>query len=384
MLIQLQPQHLAIIELELELLAIELRIVLVDNAMVVGTDDNDVRGVIVLRTGEVVDVVSLDNAVAILVANFLAANLVAIVVEPLQGQDDAAVNTAILHQPLLLLYRSGLVSHEELLVVALLVNLLGNGAQRVGQLLVVGAGAALHAEHVGRRGQIEPDVLLQVVGQRNLPLALTQRLLLRKQVRIALLEHSPQLNGQRRLAAIANLNDILMSRPVALHEVLVLQLRIVKLAVNQNLDILALPVRQDGFIPRPEQRAHRHRNGHPVIEQRPINRLLQYESIVVIHQNYIFVFYTLVYFLLSSIHLLGAFLPYSYLRLPIGLASRRSLEPLSLLSVRSILCLRYDIPTTAERPRYDSSVLSSACSSSNDWISAAMVFCSSSLGMMSL
>ena len=57
MLIQLQPQHLAIIELELELLAIELRIVLVDNAMVVGTDDNDVRGVVVLRTGEVVDVV---------------------------------------------------------------------------------------------------------------------------------------------------------------------------------------------------------------------------------------------------------------------------------------------------------------------------------------
>ena len=86
MLIQLQPQHLAIFELELELFAIEPRIVLVDNAVVVGADDNDVRGVIVLRTGEVVDVVSLDNAVAILVANFLAANLVAIVVEPLQGQ----------------------------------------------------------------------------------------------------------------------------------------------------------------------------------------------------------------------------------------------------------------------------------------------------------
>ena len=57
MLIQLQPQHLAILELELELPAIEPRIVLVDNAMVVGTDDNDVRGVVVLRTGEVVDVV---------------------------------------------------------------------------------------------------------------------------------------------------------------------------------------------------------------------------------------------------------------------------------------------------------------------------------------
>ncbi len=57
MLIQLQPQYLAIFELELELLAIEPRIVLVDNMMVVRADDNDVRGVIVLRTGEVVDVV---------------------------------------------------------------------------------------------------------------------------------------------------------------------------------------------------------------------------------------------------------------------------------------------------------------------------------------
>ena len=131
MLIQLQPQHLAIIELKLEFFAIEPWIVLVDDAMVVRTDDNDVRGVVVLRTGEVVNVVGFDNAVAIRVANLLAANLVAIVVEPLQGQDDAAVNTAILHQPLLLLNRSRLVGHEEL-VVALLVNFLGNGAQRVG------------------------------------------------------------------------------------------------------------------------------------------------------------------------------------------------------------------------------------------------------------
>ena len=53
--------------------------------MVVGADDNDVRGVVVLRTCEVVNVVSLDNAVVI--ANLLAADLVAIVVEPLQGQD---------------------------------------------------------------------------------------------------------------------------------------------------------------------------------------------------------------------------------------------------------------------------------------------------------
>ena len=68
MLIQLQPQHLAIFELELELPAVEPRIVLVDNPVVIGADDNDVRGVVVLRTSEVVDVVGLDNAVAILVA----------------------------------------------------------------------------------------------------------------------------------------------------------------------------------------------------------------------------------------------------------------------------------------------------------------------------
>ena len=83
MLIQLLSQHLSIIELELELFAIEPRIVLVNNPMVVGVYNNDVRGVIVLRTGEVVDVVSLDNAVAILVANLLATDFVVIVVETL-------------------------------------------------------------------------------------------------------------------------------------------------------------------------------------------------------------------------------------------------------------------------------------------------------------
>ena len=67
MLIQVQPQHLAIFEIELEfdfpfgrrplVLAVEHRIVLVDNPVVVRADDNDVRGVVVLRTGEVVDVV---------------------------------------------------------------------------------------------------------------------------------------------------------------------------------------------------------------------------------------------------------------------------------------------------------------------------------------
>ena len=61
MLIQLQLQNLAILKLELELLAIEPWIVLVDNPVVIGTDDNDVRGVVVLRTGEIVDVVGCEQ-----------------------------------------------------------------------------------------------------------------------------------------------------------------------------------------------------------------------------------------------------------------------------------------------------------------------------------
>ena len=52
MFIQLQPQHLAILKLELELLAIEPWIVLVDNPMVIEADDNNVRGVVVLRTSD--------------------------------------------------------------------------------------------------------------------------------------------------------------------------------------------------------------------------------------------------------------------------------------------------------------------------------------------
>ena len=46
MFIQLQPQHLAIGELKLEFLAVESRVILMDDAMVIRTDDNDVRGVV--------------------------------------------------------------------------------------------------------------------------------------------------------------------------------------------------------------------------------------------------------------------------------------------------------------------------------------------------
>lgn len=52
MLIQLQPKDLTIIKFELELPAVEVRVVLVDNAVVIGADDNDVRGLVVLRTSD--------------------------------------------------------------------------------------------------------------------------------------------------------------------------------------------------------------------------------------------------------------------------------------------------------------------------------------------
>ena len=60
-----------------------------DDAVVVGTDDNDVGGVIVLRTGEVVNMMGLYHAVAVFAANLLATNLVAIVIMFLQHLDDA-------------------------------------------------------------------------------------------------------------------------------------------------------------------------------------------------------------------------------------------------------------------------------------------------------
>ena len=46
MLIQLQSQHLTILELELEFLAIEVWVVLVYDIMVVETIDNDIRRVV--------------------------------------------------------------------------------------------------------------------------------------------------------------------------------------------------------------------------------------------------------------------------------------------------------------------------------------------------
>ena len=165
MLIQLQPQHLTIRKLELELLAVEVRIVLVDDAVVVGADDYDVGGVVVLRMGEVVDVVRLYHAIAITLAYLLAANLVTITVEFLEHADDAAVDLAVLHQQLLLHHSGGLVRHEETVVVARLIDLLGEGVEGAGQLLIVGMGTTLHAQHVARCGQIESDIFVDVVRQ---------------------------------------------------------------------------------------------------------------------------------------------------------------------------------------------------------------------------
>ena len=71
-----------------------------------------------------------------------------------------------------------------------------------------------------------------------------------------------------------------------------------------NYDIRGVVVLRTGEVVNVvgcKQRAHRHRKGHPVIEQRPVHRLLQYESFVVIHQSYISFF---------SCLLLTIFLPY--------------------------------------------------------------------------
>ena len=144
MLIQLQSQYLAILELELKLLAIESWIVLVDDTVIVGTDDNNVCGVVVLRTGEVVDVMSLHHAIAILVANLLTTNLITIAVELLEHTDDATVYLAVLHQQFLLNYRSRLVSHKELVVVARFIYLLRNSVEGICQLLIVGISATLY------------------------------------------------------------------------------------------------------------------------------------------------------------------------------------------------------------------------------------------------
>jgi len=71
MLIELQSQYLTILKLELELdfpfsrwplvLAVEVWVVFVDDAVVVRADDNDVCRVVVLRTSEVVNVMSLQQ-----------------------------------------------------------------------------------------------------------------------------------------------------------------------------------------------------------------------------------------------------------------------------------------------------------------------------------
>ena len=61
MFIQLQSQHLTIFKLKLEFLPVKPRIVPVDYPMVVWADDNDVGRVVVLRTGEVVNVVGVGH-----------------------------------------------------------------------------------------------------------------------------------------------------------------------------------------------------------------------------------------------------------------------------------------------------------------------------------
>ena len=131
MLIQLQSQYLTILEFELELFVVEVWIILVDDAVVVGTDDNDVCRVVVMRPSEVINVMSLYHAIAILLTNLLATNLVAIAIELLEHADDTAVYLTILYQQLLLDYRGRLVCHEELVIIACLIHLLRNSVEGI-------------------------------------------------------------------------------------------------------------------------------------------------------------------------------------------------------------------------------------------------------------
>ena len=151
MLIQFQFQYLSIIKLKLELSAIEARVVLMDDAVVIRTYDNDIGRVVVLRTSEIVNMMCFNNAVAIFVAYSLATYLIAIVIELFERKNDAAVNLAILYQLLFLLYRSILVCHEELVIITLLIYLLRHGTQPFRYLLILYISATFHAEHICTR-----------------------------------------------------------------------------------------------------------------------------------------------------------------------------------------------------------------------------------------
>ena len=70
-------------------------------------------------------------------------------------------------------------------------------------------------------------------------------------------------------------------------------------AVRTDDDVCGFVVLRTGEVI--NRRACRHQNGHPVIEQRPVHRLLQYESIIVIHRFFLFLnTYTSFYLLLTS------------------------------------------------------------------------------------
>lgn len=148
MVIQFQLQHLAVGELKLELLAIERRIVPMDDAVVVGADDYDVGGVVVLRIGKVVNMMCLYYAIAVFAANLLASYLVAIIIVFLKHLDDAAIYLTVLNQAFFLLNRRVSVCHEEFIVISGFIYLLWNSIQRTSQLLIVLGGIAFYTQHV--------------------------------------------------------------------------------------------------------------------------------------------------------------------------------------------------------------------------------------------
>ncbi len=88
MQIHLQPLHQSIGIHKHLFLPVIFRVPVVDDAVVVGTDDHDVGGVVVEALGEIIDVVGVDEPGAVLCADPFAADLAAIVIHPFEALPD--------------------------------------------------------------------------------------------------------------------------------------------------------------------------------------------------------------------------------------------------------------------------------------------------------
>ena len=94
MLIYLHPLHQSIREMKGEAWTIKHRLCLVDDAVVRGREDDDVRGIVVHALGEGNDVVSLYHQGIMFITYLLACHLAAVIVEKFQGVANGSVELA--------------------------------------------------------------------------------------------------------------------------------------------------------------------------------------------------------------------------------------------------------------------------------------------------